>query len=93
MLRPELVFSLPLTVTVHYSELDVRLITDTGRLDLYWRTGVEWGGAAASCDPPGSPSHNLEQRRFSLPVCRPGALALFGPTRQTFLPLVLRGGS
>ncbi len=89
-LLPSLTFSRPVTVTVRYSELDVRVISDTSQLALNWWDAGESGEAAGTCDPISPVFHDPDSRISSVPVCRTGAYALFGPTNQTFLPLVLK---
>jgi len=97
-LRPGLAFSVPVTVTIHYSEQDLRVVSDeeglvlllwTGSGWLLW-TGSGWQDAAGSCDPFSSYGRDLAGRVLTLPICRPGALALFGPTEQSYLPLIQR---
>ena len=89
-LRPGLVFSVPVTVTIHYSEVDLRVVSDEEGLVLLMWTGSGWQDAADSCDPFSSYGRDLAGRVLSLPICRPGVLALFGPTEGNYLPLIQR---
>jgi Tol biopolymer transport system component len=89
-LRPGLAFSVPVTVTVHYSEGDLRVVSDEEGLVLLLRTGSGWQDAADTCDPSSSYGRDLAGRVLALPICRPGVLALFGPTEQSYLPLIQR---
>jgi hypothetical protein len=91
---PGFTFNRPLTLTIRYSDRDVRLVTDERQLFLAWWTGDEWVDAFGTCDPSGTatleiyldPARNL----LRLPICHLSRFALFGPTRQMYLPLVLR---
>jgi hypothetical protein len=87
----ELTFSKPVSVTIEYSAEDVRVISDTQGLGLWWRDGGEWQAASQSCENPGGTSHILGDRMISTPVCKTGQYALFGPTYEAFLPIVGNG--
>jgi Tol biopolymer transport system component len=87
---PDLAFSLPVTITIGYSQPDVRLVSNEDGLLLYFSTGDGWGEAADTCAPALPYGRDLVGRRLSLPICRTGNLALYGPTHQSYLPLVLR---
>jgi hypothetical protein len=88
--QPGFTFGAPVTVTIHYSDDDVRVVTDESRLVLQWWTGSEWRDAAETCDPASSYSRDAANNVLSLPICRLGRFGLFGPTYQTYLPLILR---
>jgi hypothetical protein len=90
-----LIFDTPMTVTIHYSNNDVRVVSDESQLALWWWTGAGWEDAANTCDPPATSTFGLTDRDpvnrvLSVPICRPGPFGLFGPTRQVYLPVILR---
>ncbi len=81
----------PVTVTIHYSTRDTRLISDEEQLTLRWWNGSAWQDAAETCDPPSTYSRDREGV-LSVPICHLSRWALFGPTFRIYLPLVLREG-
>lgn len=85
-----LAFSAPVTVTIGYSLADVRLVADKSMLALMEWTGSEWREVTQICG--GESVHTSENGAltYSAPICETGQFALFGQTRQTFLPLILR---
>ena len=80
----------PVTVTVGYSDADVRVVYDEEGLLLMTRSGGAWVDAAATCDPALPYVRDTAGRVLALPICRTGTLALYGPTHQAMLPLVMR---
>ena len=88
--QPGFVFSTAVTVTIQYSELDVRLVSEESGLVLGWWTGDEWLDAADTCDPPSAYERDLGGRALSLPICHLSTFALFGPTESVYLPLVAK---
>jgi hypothetical protein len=87
---PSLTLGQPVTVAVHYSTQDVRLISDEGQVGLWWWSGDGWENAANTCDPPLGTSHLPTQRLLQVPICHLSLFSLMGPTNQVHLPLVLR---
>jgi len=85
-----LTFSKPVTVTIHYSDQDVRVVSDESQLALWWWTGGGWEDAANTCDPPSAYNRDLANRVLSVPICHLSLFGLFGPTHQMYLPLILR---
>lgn len=85
-LVPDLVFSQPVSVTVRYSDADMLVSEDEGKLMLWWLVGSNGRDATQSCEPPSAyvrdPAHNT----LSVAICRGGAFSLFGPTNQFFFP-------
>jgi glucosylceramidase len=73
---------LPVTVTIRYSDDDVRVVTDETQLVLSWWTGSEWH------DPASSTIRDVAGKMLSVPVCRLGRFGLFGPTHPAYLPIV-----
>jgi hypothetical protein len=86
-----LVFLKPVSVTVHYSLKDVSVISETQSLDLWQWVDGEWLPATESCLVANETFHNLVERIISTPICTTGQYALFGPTYQTYLPVVSKG--
>jgi hypothetical protein len=86
----EPIYSQPVTVTIHYSELDTAVISDTTQLALYrWGEGG-WVEASASC-----PSQPIpvtpEPGVFQAAICQDGRYALLGPTRSVAIPVLPEG--
>jgi hypothetical protein len=88
--QPDFTFEKPVTVTIHYSERDSRLISDKAQLKLYWHDGNIWRDAAATCTPTSSYIRDEIDKVLSVPICHLSRFALFGPTHRVYLPLVLR---
>jgi hypothetical protein len=93
---PSLTFSAPVTVTIRYSDQDVRFVKDEGRLYLGWWTGNDWSDAIGACGLSGMAALEAYVRdpinnTLQVPTCHLGRFALFGPAWQAYLPLVLRG--
>jgi hypothetical protein len=87
-LLPGLVFSKPVTVTIHYSDAEVAGL-DEGSLALTYWTGSAWQDAA--CGP--VERHPVENW-LAMPICHLSRFGLLGKTlHSVYLPLVLRAGS
>jgi hypothetical protein len=84
-------FQKAVTITIKYSERDTQVVTDEGQLVLWRWTGVGWEDAASTCTPPSAYRRDPGLGIVSLPICHLSRFSLFGPTRQTNLPLVLLG--
>lgn len=89
IVQPELQFGAPVTVTIHYSDNDLRVISDESRLSLRWWTGDKWHDASKTCGTSSVYVRDPASHTLSVAVCRTGYFGLFGPTNQTFLPLTL----
>jgi glucosylceramidase len=89
-LVPGLILSAPVSVTLYYSDDDVRRVADEQQLVLSRRTGSEWQDAAQTCDPASSYIRDVTHKTLSVPICQVGQFGLFGPTRQVYLPIVIR---
>jgi len=85
---PDLPFGVPLTLKVHYSADDIRLVSDQAQITLFEWNGSNWGETAETCNPPGYFSHDIENYLIEIPICRPGKFALFGPTNNVIVPLI-----
>ncbi len=88
--QPDFVFNEPVTVTIHYSEQDVRLVSDESQLTLRWWDGGVWQDAAETCNPTSGYVRDPAKRVLSVPICHLSRFALLGPTNRVYLPLVLR---
>jgi hypothetical protein len=78
------------TVTIHYSEQDVRLVSDESQLTLRWWDGSAWQDAKETCSPPSGYVRDEARRVLSVPICHLSRFALLGPTNRVYLPLVMR---
>lgn len=76
-------FVVPLTVTVHYSDVDVALVADEAQLAILRWNGDGWRDPAADCGPVARDTSN---NWLSAPLCRTGIYALVGPAHQVFMP-------
>ncbi len=81
-------FQAPVTVTIHYSADDLHIIRDEGTLALWRWDGQMWSDAAETCEPVSSYQREPDQNLLSLPICRAGYYALFGPTNSVLLPII-----
>jgi arylsulfatase A-like enzyme len=89
-LQTDFAFGTPVTVTIHYSAKDVRLVSDENQLIVLWWTYAGWQDASQTCDPPTHYERDIINRVLGVPICRLGRLGLFGPTHNLYLSLVLR---
>jgi len=87
--QPDLTFDVPVTVTIHYSDDGLYLVSNESKLSLCRWTGGQWQDVTETCNPPSSYMRDLENNVLSVDICHLGHFGLFGPTNQTFLPLVL----
>lgn len=85
-----LTFGAPVTVTIRYSNQDVRVVSDENQLRLYWWTGSQWQDAAQTCNPTSTYILDVTQNVLSVPICHASRFAMFGPTHPLYLPLALR---
>lgn len=89
-LQPDFAFGASVTVTVHYSDDDVQVVTDESQLALWWWMDSEQQDATQTCVPPSTHGHDVAKNVFSVAICRVGRFGLLGPTNQLYLPLVSR---
>jgi hypothetical protein len=89
-LRPDLAFNAPVTITIHYIDRDVSVVSDEAALQLAWWDGAQWIDAASTCSPVSSYTRDTTANILSVPVCGTGGYALFGPTHQLHLPALRR---
>jgi Carboxypeptidase regulatory-like domain/LVIVD repeat len=85
---PNFSFSRPVTATIRYSNLDVRVVSDEQQLQVWQRTASSWLNAAQSCAPPSAYVRDIANNTLSVAICRAGLFSLFGPTQQQYLPQV-----
>ena len=92
VLQPGFTFSTPVTITIYYSDDDIRVVTDESELTLYWWTGSAWQDAAETCSPASTYVRDTSNNVLSVPVCHLSKFGLLGPTHNMYLPLVMRNG-
>jgi hypothetical protein len=68
LVQPGLQFGTPVTVTIQYSDHDLRAISDESRLSLRWWTGIKWQDASKRYGPTRSIARAAGC--LSLAVCR-----------------------
>ena len=78
--------TLPATVTLTYRNSEIRLVADKAQLRLRRWDGTLWQDAGDGCAINGVAQHNLAAKTLTVPICRTGRYALFGPTTRLFLP-------
>jgi hypothetical protein len=83
-------FNRPVTITISYSDLDIRLVTAENALTLRRWDGLTWQDAAQSCTPATTYQRDLVNNTITLPVCQSGRYALFGPSSRVFMAMVYR---
>jgi len=80
-----LVFSVPVTVSITYSDLDVGGVDEEASLTLqYWNGGM-WVDAAC-----GTYDRRLDDNWLAVPICHLSQFALFGKGFAVYLPLAVR---
>jgi hypothetical protein len=89
VLQPDFAFGQPVTVDLRYSDSDLQLVNDQDQLVLQRWMGRQWVDVADECTPPASYGRFPAENRVSITICSTGQFALFGPTHQLYLPLVL----
>ncbi len=91
-LLPGLAFSLPVTVSIRYSDADVRWLVEDS-LQLYYWAGAAWADATATCTPPSAYLRDPAQNWLQVPICHLtqwGMMAIPSLHFDVYLPLVLR---
>ncbi len=83
------IFNNPVTVTLQYSDTDVLATREISLTLNYWN-GNAWVDAATTCSPTSTYDRHPAENRMSVPICHLSRFALFGPTYQIYLPIVLR---
>jgi hypothetical protein len=85
----DLSFAAPLTLTIRYSGADVRVVTDEAGLVLRWWDGRGWQDAGQTCAGNPAAVRDELQNALSVPICHAGRYALFGPTNQIYMPVLV----
>jgi hypothetical protein len=85
-----LTFTLPVSITIHYSPRDTAVIADPMLLALYRREGDAWVKIHDTCSISPTPVH-VEPGLIHAVICQSGRYALFGPTHAVALPYVSFG--
>ncbi len=90
--RPlSLTFTAPFTLTLTYSDRDLRWVLTETDLAVWWWAGTAWWSQPGTLAPPVY-ARDVEHHLLRVPLYRTGRYALFGPRRyDVYLPLVLRG--
>jgi hypothetical protein len=84
-----IVFGAPVTLTLYYSDRDVRWVSEETLLALWWWDGAEWWDRPGTLSMP-TYTRDLASNMLRVPLFRTGRHALFGPKRRIYFPLVLR---
>lgn len=85
-------FSLPITVTLHYTDTDVADLDEDTLLLAYWNEDTsEWKDAINTCTPPLAYDRHPNANWVAVPICHLTRFALVGREEYVvYLPLVLR---
>jgi hypothetical protein len=92
-LLPGFAFAQPISVSIAYSDADVRWI-DEGSLRLYYWDGSAWVDAASTCTPPSVYVRDPGQNMLSAAICHLSEWSMMGmpvPRYDIYLPLVVGG--
>ncbi len=81
-------FTAPLTLTLGYSDADIRLLDESTLHLLRW-DGSAW--AAPACPLAASPQRDLVRNLLITAVCQAGRYGLFGSTHTIYFPVMLNG--
>jgi len=86
-LLSDFVFSVPVTVALHYADADVAGMDEASLILEVWNENASaWEDAAC-----GPYDRHADENRLAVPICHLSRFALFGKERYTiYLPLVLR---
>jgi len=85
-------FSAPVSITIEYSDLDVRYIASEAAMHLDWGDSTSYVDAVTTCQPPSAYYRDVQSNTIALGVCQSGDFVLRGPVRRVHLPLVLASG-
>lgn len=78
------VFSVPITVTIHYSEGDIVGLDENSLMLEYWN-GNEWEDAAC-----GPYARHLDENWLAVPICHLSQFSLFGRQQDQEVPATIR---
>ena len=92
VLKPDLTFNIPVTVTINYSNDDTQKIYNEGELVLWRWSNGSWQNinTAAGCSTIFTQAVDQNNNIFTASICKPGLYGLYGPTKQIYLPIILR---
>jgi hypothetical protein len=83
-------FSVPVTVTIHYTETDLVGMDKTTLRLYYWDTNTsKWEDAATTCMPHSAYDRHPNENWLAVAICHLSKFAMFGQHR-IYLPLVMR---
>lgn len=88
-ISPDITFSSPVTLTINYSQNDIRLFRDPDTLELWWQTNGGWEDANLSCTSVNDRAERfltISEGALSTSICQTGLFTFFGPTNQLFFP-------
>lgn len=91
IILPDLSFSIPVSVTIQYSQEDLALIADDSTLRLWWWDGNNWQEAIQSCQPAEGLFSTSGDGIYQGVICKPGLFSLMGQTNGVYLPSLLNG--
>jgi hypothetical protein len=91
-LVPSLTLPSAVTITLNYSDQDVRRVEEDSLMIYWWdEDGEEWLDAASTCDPPSIYHRDPANNQIAVGVCHLSRYALFGEVKlQVFLPMVVK---
>jgi hypothetical protein len=90
---PGFAFAQPVTVTIGYSDADVRWIHEDS-LRLYYWDGSDWIDATTTCTPTSVYVRDLGQNTLGVTICHLSEYGMMGmplPRYDIYLPIVMRG--
>ncbi len=92
LLLPDFTFNTPVTVTMRYSDDDVKGMDEDTLILYYWDTASsQWVDAAKTCTPESSYDRRPGKNWVSVPICHLTKFGMFGETLyRIYLPIVLK---
>jgi len=91
---PQFEFELPVSVTLHYTDLDIEGMDEITLKLYYWDIDQQiWSDAAESCDPVSEYQRDLVNNSLSVEICHLNEFALMGKEpiiHYIFLPILLK---
>jgi hypothetical protein len=89
-ISPNITFPSPVTLTINYSQNDIRLFHDLNELKILWQMNSDWQDAILSCSATRSITPQITaiaDGMLSGTICQTGLFTFFGPTHQLFFPI------
>jgi hypothetical protein len=89
---PNFTFAAPVTLTLHYTDADIKGIVEKKLRLYYWDTDKgKWADAANTCTPISDYTRDPVNNTLTVQICHLSEFALLGDAFQTlFLPSVRR---